>query len=238
MNIIAIIPARGGSKGIPKKNIRSLGGLPLIAWSILKARMCNEINTVYVSTDNEEIANIAIAFGASVPFMRPLSLGADSTPTIEVVNDFLINLVKTNTRPDFVVLLQPTQPFRRVRTILSSINLAIRTNSGVVTISPVNDHPILMRKFNPYNSSVSNLLQGVNSTIRRQDFPNIYKVNGAVYVNPTEDYFYNTSLNDNPYAILTDKRESVDIDEPEDLEYAQWLIDRGDVAIPQTNKLK
>lgn len=233
MNIVAIIPARGGSKGIPRKNLRLLGGVPLIGWSIHQAKSCSRINEVYVSTDDDEIANMARAFGAKVPFMRPMHLASDSTATVEVVDDFLRRLSQESACPDFVVLLQPTQPFRTLQTIYNSIDLAIKINSGVVTLSQVNEHPVLMRRYRQKDSSVEKILPGIDSTIRRQDFPAIYRVNGAVYVNPVRDYFFHNSLNDNPYAVLTDKIEAVDIDEQEDLLYAEWLIERGLVAPPQ-----
>lgn len=205
----------------------------MIGWSICQAKLCSQINEVYVSTDDDEIANIARMFGAKVPFMRPAHLASDSAATVEVVDDFLRKLSQEDSCPDFVVLLQPTQPFRTLQTICNSIDLAIKINSGVVTLSPVDQHPVLMRRYRQKDASVEKLLPGIDSTIRRQDFPAIHRVNGAVYVNPVRDYFFHNSLNDNPYAVLTDKIEAVDIDEQEDLLYAEWLIERGLVAPPQ-----
>ena len=236
MNIVAIIPAWGGSKGIPRKNLCNLGGIPLIAWSIKQAQACSSINNIYVSTDDSEIAEISRYYGAEIPFMRPATLALDTTTTVDSISFFLGQLVKIKKLPDLVVLLQPTQPFRSIETISNAIKLAQKKQSGVVSVSPVKENPILMRKLIKNTSQIENILSEQNSTIRRQDFPEIYRVNGAVYVNSPADYFAKKSLNDNRFCVITSKLEGVDIDEPEDLQYANWLIDRGIVTVPSIQK--
>lgn len=233
MQIAAIIPARGGSKGIPRKNICELGGFPLIAWSIFAAKSCGLIDTVLVSTDDDEIAHIAMKYGADVPFKRPATLASDHATTVDAVADLLNNLNHISKCPDFVVLLQPTQPFRSQHSIVKSINLSLENQQGVVTISELSDHPLLIREYFSDTKRVIPLLHGMNSTVRRQDFPLFFKVNGAVYVNPVQDYFDQKSLNDNPLAVLSDKIEATDIDDIDDLDYAQWLIDSGKVELPK-----
>lgn len=233
MNIAAIIPARGGSKGIPRKNICNLGGIPLVAWSINKAQACPTINNIYVSTDDSEIAEISRSYGAETPFMRPATLALDTTTTVESISYFLGQLATIKKLPDLVVLLQPTQPFRSVETISRAIKLAQTKQSGVVSVSHVKENPILMRKVINNNSQIENILLEQNSTIRRQDFPAIYRVNGAVYVNSPSDYFSKKSLNDNKFCVITNMIEGIDIDEPEDLLYANWLIARGVVPPPK-----
>lgn len=235
MKIYAVIPARGGSKGIPKKNLVNLGGLPLIAWSILKAKEIGLIDKILVSTDSDEIAKTALKFGAEVPYLRPAELATDSATTVDAVADLLLKLDISN-HQNLVVLLQPTQPFRSKDTINKAIEKCLSVRSGVLTISSVNDHPILMRHIDKQTGKLTKLLPNISSTIRRQDFPKIYKVNGAVYVNFSSDYICKTSLNDNPYAVETSGLEAVDIDDPSDLEYARWLLQRRLIAKPSAKQ--
>lgn len=232
MNIIAIIPARGGSKGIPQKNIIDLGGLPLLAWSIRVARAAKVLDEVYVSTDDDEIAKIAKEYGARVPFLRPKELATDKATTIDAISHFILKLKMENNCPDIVVLLQPTQPFRSVETIIKAIEAYKLTGSGVVSVSRVAEHPVLMRYFDKSTSVLTRLLGNVNSTVRRQDFSEVYRVNGAVYVNSVEDYLQKKSLNDNPIGVITTELEGVDIDTLDDLDYARFLIQHKKLVIP------
>lgn len=232
MNIIAIIPARGGSKGIPQKNIIDLGGLPLLAWSIRVARAAKVLDEVYVSTDDDEIAKIAKEYGARVPFLRPKELATDKTTTVDAISHFILKLKMENNCPDIVVLLQPTQPFRSVETIIKAIEAYKLTGSGVVSVSRVAEHPVLMRYFDKSTSVLTRLLGNVNSTVRRQDFSEVYRVNGAVYVNSVEDYLQKKSLNDNPIGVITTELEGVDIDTLDDLDYARFLIQHKKLVIP------
>lgn len=232
MNIIAIIPARGGSKGIPQKNIIDLGGLPLLAWSIRVARAAKVLDEVYVSTDDDEIAKIAKEYGARVPFLRPKELATDKATTVDAISHFILKLKMENNCPDIVVLLQPTQPFRSVETIIKAIEAYKLTGSGVVSVSRVAEHPVLMRYFDKSTSVLTRLLGNVNSTVRRQDFSEVCRVNGAVYVNSVEDYLQKKSLNDNPIGVITTELEGVDIDTLDDLDYARFLIQHKKLVIP------
>ena len=232
MNTIAIIPARGGSKGIPQKNIIDLGGLPLLAWSIRVARAAKVLDEVYVSTDDDEIAKIAKEYGARVPFLRPKELATDKATTVDAISHFILKLKLENNCPDIVVLLQPTQPFRSVETIIKAIEAYKLTGSGVVSVSRVAEHPVLMRYFDKSTSVLTRLLGNVNSTVRRQDFSEVYRVNGAVYVNSVEDYLQKKSLNDNPIGVITTELEGVDIDTLDDLDYARFLIQHKKLVIP------
>lgn len=232
MNIIAIIPARGGSKEIPQKNIIDLGGLPLLAWSIRVARAAKVLDEVYVSTDDDEIAKIAKEYGARVPFLRPKELATDKATTVDAISHFILKLKMENNCPDIVVLLQPTQPFRSVETIIKAIEAYKLTGSGVVSVSRVAEHPVLMRYFDKSTSVLTRLLGNVNSTVRRQDFSEVYRVNGAVYVNSVEDYLQKKSLNDNPIGVITTELEGVDIDTLDDLDYARFLIQHKKLVIP------
>lgn len=232
MNIAAVIPARGGSKGIPRKNLTLLGEHPLLAWSIRLAQSVEYISSVYVSTEDEEIAQVGRQYGAQIPFMRPAVLANDTAKTVDAVADLLERLKQVQRCPDIVVLLQPTQPFRTAESVQRAIELFQSKQDGVVSVCPVDEHPILMRHVNSETHQALRLLSNIDSTVRRQDFSQLYRVNGAVYVNSVNDYFERRSLNDNPYAIITDRIEGTDIDSLEDLEYARWLYSRGIIQTP------
>lgn len=162
--ILAIIPARGGSKGIPGKNIKELNEKPLMAYTIGEALKCLEIDRVVVSTDSKEIAQVAEKYGAEVPFMRPAQLAADTSKTIDAVWDVLDRLEEDY---EYVVLLQPTSPLRLAEDITGAIQKAVETGKDVVPVSKVQDPPVLMRQMDENGELTPLLTEG--STVRRQD---------------------------------------------------------------------
>lgn len=216
--IVAVIPARGGSKGIPEKNIVEINGRPLIDYTISAALESQYLDKVIVSTDSEKIAEIAVKCGAEVPFLRPQNLAEDQSKTIDVLINLIKQLSITDINFDYIVLLQPTQPLRKSFHINEAIKLVIDNNyKSLTSVSIVRDHPILVRTIDNHGK-LKNLLH-INSTVRRQDFPIYYKVNGAIYINRIdEDFNENTSLNDNLYPYVMDREYDLDIDEPFDLE--------------------
>lgn len=222
--ILAIIPARGGSKGIPRKNIISVNGKPLIQYTIDVAKKSKYIDRIIVSTEDEEIADIALSSGAEVPFLRPKELAQDETKTIDVLVDVIKKLKLSGKEYDYSILLQPTQPLRQPFHIDESIERLIELNEdSLISISEVKEHPILMKTIDE-NGKLQNLLNS-RSDIRRQDFSKIYKVNGAIYINKINEQFNkNTSLNDNKIAYIMDKKYDLDIDEPEDLLFLELML--------------
>ena len=222
--ILAIIPARAGSKGIKDKNIINLNGKPLIAYSIESGLKSKYIDKVVVTTDGEEIAKVSKSYGAEVPFMRPDYLSSDTAKTIDVVMHCIEELKKLGEQYDYMVLLQPTQPLRQSCHIDEAIELILaKDEEALVSVSKVKDHPILMRTIDE-NGYAVNLLEG-SSTKRRQEFPNFYKVNGAIYINKINENLNNeTSLNDNKLVYIMDEKYDVDIDEMLDLQIAEIAI--------------
>jgi len=219
--IVAIIPARGGSKGIPNKNIIEVGGKPLIAYTIETALQSNYVDDVFVTTDSRKIAEISKEWGASVPFMRPSELATDESKTIDAVIHTLENLSEDY---DYVVILQPTQPLRTAIKLDRAIELLINSlEDSLVSVSKVKQHPILMRTIDGKGILQSLLRQ--NSTVRRQDFQDVYIVDGSIYINAISTLNNETSLNDNILAFISDS-EVIDIDEFEDLERLEELIDK------------
>lgn len=224
--VLALIPARGGSKGIPGKNIKDLAGKPLLAYTIESAKQCTLIDCILVSTDSRKIAEVAERYGAKIPFLRPDFLAADTSKTIDAVCYTLDKLAEAGETYDYLVLLQPTSPLRNSEDIEGAIYLAVESGRDVVSVSEVNDSPILMRKCD--ESGKLTPLFHENSTVRRQDMPVYYRVNGSVYVNEIRNLSEETSFNDNPVGYIMPKERSVDIDEPVDFEVAKFYLTQRD----------
>lgn len=221
--ILSIIPARGGSKGIKGKNIIDLCGKPLIAYSINSALGSVYVDDIVVTTDSIQIAEIARKYGAEVPFMRPKQLAEDNSKTIDAVIHAIEELKKRGRAYDCVVLLQATQPLRTSDDIDSAIEEYYkRGEKGLVSVSVVEDNPILIRTLNE-NQELSPMLP-VSSTCRRQDMPTYYKVNGCIYINKVSDLNINTSFNDNRVPYIMPAERSVDIDEMKDIQLAKYYI--------------
>lgn len=221
--ILALIPARGGSKGIKDKNIIPLAGKPLIAYSIEAAKKSKYIDSIVVTTDSEKIAEVAKRYGARVPFLRPVELAADTSKTIDAVLHAIKTLKSMGENYDTLVLLQPTQPLRTTDDIGKAIELYYEDGeNGLVSISPVDDSPLLIRSIGA-DGKLLNLLSQ-NSTCRRQDMPNYYKVNGCIYINKIDELNENTSFNDNKVPFIMDKEHSIDIDEMTDLWMAECYL--------------
>ncbi|PLR67929.1 acylneuraminate cytidylyltransferase family protein [Bacillus sp. UMB0893] len=229
-SFIGVIPARGGSKGIPHKNIREVNGKPLIQYSIEEANKSNYLDRIIVSTDDLEIERVAKKVGADVPFLRPKEYATDTAKTIDALIFTVNELAIRGFQYDYLVLLQPTQPLRKGWHIDEAIKEIVdRDRNSLVSVSEVQDHPILMRTINDHGE-LENILK-ISSTIRRQDFPTYYKVNGAIYINKlNENFTLNTSLNDNSLSYIMDKRYDIDIDEPIDLDIFKLLLAEGEVT--------
>lgn len=220
--IIAIIPARGGSKGIPRKNIINLCGKPLISYTIEAARKSKYIDYVMVSTDDEEIADVSKQYGAMIPFMRPAELASDTARTVDAILHCIKSLKELNECFSDLVLLQPTEPLRTVEDIDSAIEKYYENYPcSLVSLSEVDDHPILIRTI---EGNELRPLLNVSSTCRRQDMPKYYRVNGCIYINAVESINENTSFNDNLVPFIMEKSHSVDIDELSDLALAEYYI--------------
>lgn len=222
MKRLAYIPARGGSKGIPKKNIAEIGEMPLIAFTIVAALKSGLFDKVMVSTDSEEIAAVSRQYGAWVPFLRYAEFAQDTSKTIDAVISDKSRLEAMGEKFDEFVLLQCTSPFRTAKDIQGAVALAEKMHAGVVSISPVEEHPILMRTIDA-DGKVSRVLN-CSSTCRRQDMPPYYRVNGAIYVNFWDELTPDLSLNDNPYGYIMERKDSLDIDTKADLEAARRNI--------------
>jgi len=218
---LAIIPARGGSKGVPRKNLRELAGKPLLVHSIEHAQGTSEIDTIVVSTDDPEIAIIAEAAGAEV-VRRPSALARDDTPTLPALLDVLQQLGPAR-RPSRVVTLQPTSPLRRSDDLSAAIELLTDDFDAVVGVCVAEHSPYKM--FNIHGDELSPLIPGTSPGTPRQQLPAAYRENGAVYVTWSDVLIDQRSIwgaRTRPY--LMDAESSVDIDSLFDFTIAEVLL--------------
>jgi CMP-N-acetylneuraminic acid synthetase len=226
MQCLAIIPARGGSKGIPDKNIAMICGHPLIAWTIQAAKAVSEIDRLIVSTDSPIISQVAQQYGADVPFLRPAELAGDDTPSMDVIFHVLDHLDKMDKYyPDYVLLLQPTSPLRTGTDIRNAINLAIEKNAdSVVGVCPVSQHPYWMRTISE-DGILLPFLQ-LPTASRRQELPGLYLPNGAIYL-AHRDWILQkeTFFTEQTYAYVMPPERSLDIDEPWDMHLAELILE-------------
>jgi N-acylneuraminate cytidylyltransferase len=178
--ILAVIPARGGSKGVPRKNLRSVGGKPLLAWTIEAAKLSKYIDRLVISSEDLEIIETARQWGCEAPFVRPIELALDHTPGIAPVLHALEVLPE---RYDYVVLLQPTSPLRTVADIDGCIELCVdKGANSCVSVTESAQSPFWMYTMDG-NGAIQPLIKMEQQYSRRQDTPRVYALNGAVYVN-------------------------------------------------------
>lgn len=225
MKILVVIPARGGSKRIPGKNIRLLGNKPLIAWSLESSRNVPGICDRLVSTDDSKIAEVAQHYGGLVPWIRPADLSTDTASSVNVCLHALDWYEKNYGTVDGLLLLQPTSPFRTEATIQSGIELFIRSHQRpVVGISPAKSHPLWC--FRLEESRIKPFLQNDGLSLRSQDLPPAYVVNGAFYlIKPDQLRELNTFFPDNTIPLVMESDlESIDIDTPWDWQLAEAIL--------------
>jgi len=218
---LALIPARGGSKGIFRKNIRLIAGKPLIAWTIMAALAVKEVDCVVVSTDDEEIATVARQWGAEVPFLRPAELASDEAPGIAPV----LHAIEHLPNHADLLLLQPTSPLRTSTHIKALLDFARENEaSSVVSVREVDDHPAWM--FRRSEGGVLDRFATSDPTARRQDLPELFTLNGAMYWIATDRLRQTKQLvNEDTLGFVMDSESSVDIDTMFDWRIAELLLD-------------
>lgn len=221
--VLAVIPARGGSKGILHKNIADICGKPMIAYTVRAAADCGYIDRCVVSTDDSEIADAARQSGGEVPFMRPEHLSTDTAKSIDVLLHAVEYCEGEDGPYDIIILLQPTSPLRTGQDITGALESFIEGGcASLAAVSEVKENPILIRDLDENGFMTS--LMGGNATVRRQDMRKYYFVNGSIYINLRSELHPETSLNDNRRGYRIPKEHSIDIDVSEDLEYVRWVL--------------
>lgn len=221
--IVAIIPARRGSKGLQNKNMRILAGIPLIEHTLIEAKKACIIDKIIISTDSKEVYKIADKYGIKMNGYRPAELSNDTAILYDVIKYEIDNHKLIENGYEVLVLLQPTSPFRKSYMIEKALNNFIDLNQmSAVSVSEVEEHPIFMRRIN--NNELEKVLE-INSTVRRQDLPMYYKINGMIYINKVKDIASEyLSLNDNVSPIIIPNGFDLDIDTIEDLLIAEKKI--------------
>jgi CMP-N-acetylneuraminic acid synthetase len=223
---LAVIPARGGSKRLPQKNIIDLAGRPLIAWTIEAALKCKSLNEVIVSTDDQEIAEVARNCGAPVPFLRPAELATDEASTFMVIKHALDFLLARGRSFDFVVLLQPTSPLRSSRHIDDAISLLREKNAdAIISVSEMHHSPNWANTL-PVDGSMSNFFREEIKNVPGQTLETYFRLNGAIYVCSIERLLEEQTLflRESIYAYRMDRKCSVDIDDKIDFLVADALM--------------
>ena len=226
MAIIGLIPARGGSKGIPGKNIALCGGRPLLAYTAVAALSAKSLGRVILSTDDPAIASVGKEWGVDVPFVRPTELASDTASSLSVMAHALKCVQSAGTHVDAIVLLQPTSPLRVARHIDEAVSLLL--DSGADTVVSVMEVP---HRFNPPSlmrieeNTLHSLIEGGDFVLRRQDLPTLYARNGPaiLVIRPAQiatGHFYSGKTV--PYVMPS--IDSLDVDTPEDLELAEAII--------------
>jgi CMP-N,N'-diacetyllegionaminic acid synthase len=228
--ILGIIPARGGSKGIPNKNIRFIKGKPLIYYTIQAAKNAELLTDFIVSTDSEKIAEIACNNGAMVPFMRPQSLAKDSTESLPVIIHALTEYEKINNISyDYFIMLQPTSPFRTGKDIDHAlIQLTTCNSDSIVSVVDVGgSHPLRMKIINDDKMLVNYIFQEKENMKPRQKLEKVYIRNGCIYASKVEVLFNEKSIVGKsciPYVMS--KENSINIDNELDFITAEILMNK------------
>ncbi len=223
--ILGVIPARGGSKGLPGKNVRELFGKPLIVWTIEQARNSKYLDEVIVSTDDQVIADISEKHGASVPFLRPKELATDHSRIIDVLIHVIDRLETEGASYDLTMLLQPTSPLRRSADIDGAIELLFaRKAQTVVSVCEAEHHPYGANTL-PADGSMRDFLRPEVMNKNRQELPKFYRINGAIYL-ACCDYLRTckTLFGSGTYAYVMPQERSIDIDTQLDFEFAEHLL--------------
>ena len=223
--VLALVTARGGSKRLPRKNVLTFSGKPLIAWSIEAGLDSEYVDRLVVSTDDEEIAKISKAYGADVPFMRPLELASDTASSIDVTRHAIQLLENNGEVFDYLLLLQPTSPLRTSRHINEALELFINRNvDAVVSVTEV-EYPVEWTSVLPDDLSLDGFCRDEEKVKRSQSFPKRYRTNGAIYLWRLIILMQENSFipSKNGCAYIMERNESIDIDERIDFLVAEQL---------------
>ena len=228
--VLGVIPARGGSKGIPRKNIAPLCGRPLLAYTIEAAQKSQLLDHLVLSTDCLEIADCAKAHGLHVDDVRPHELSTDEVSTIDVVRYEMARFERIQkTRAEVIVILQPTAPMRTAEDIDSALNQFI-ANACVSMVSVYDEtttHPFVM--YYSREKRLVPVLDKARLPKRRQDFPPVFVRNGALYISRRKHILREPEiLEGTPHFYEMPRERSINIDEPFDLQLAEWLMSRNE----------
>ncbi|GET45279.1 acylneuraminate cytidylyltransferase family protein [Capnocytophaga felis] len=225
--ILAIIPARGGSKGLPGKNIKPLCGKPLIGWSIEQAQASKYVDEIFVSTDSREIADVAESFGVLIPFLRPKELASDTSPSSEFIIHTIEYYQKKNNNFDYILLVEPTSPLRDTQDIDKCIEMLLNHSyaKSIVGISKIEAcHPAFLVKISEEGLLKSYVNQ--MKTLRRQDIDDLYFFEGSLYLSSIEYYMQEkTFYHELTLPYLMPKYKSFEVDDLLDFQIIERIME-------------
>lgn len=223
--ILGLIPARGESKELPRKNVQLLSGKPLIGWTIEQALASKYLDKVIVSTDDTEIAQISKKYGAEVPFLRPNKLAKNKAKMIDVIIHAINWLESNGARFDLMMLLQPTSPLRTTKDIDNSVRLLFKKNANaIVSVSQVDHHPYWSNIL-PSSGRMINFIKPEIMNINRQDLPEFFRLNGAIFLSYCNHLKkQKTFFGKKTYSYIMSKEKSVDIDSKFDFKLAEFIL--------------
>lgn len=222
--VLAIVPARKGSKRLKDKNILPLMGKPLIAWTLDAAKESYYIDNIFVSTDSQIICDIALEKKVHCPFLRPKELAKDTATTNDVITHVVEYLENNGDFYDYIMLLQPTSPLRTTCDIDAAIEKIYQMDKDTLVSMSRCDHPPILTNVLPENESLEGFLKKENN-VRSQDLPTYYRINGALYIFK-RSYVGKLSdiYNDKGIAFISTEGTDVDIDTLQDFKFAEYLI--------------
>ncbi|HCX61781.1 MAG TPA: acylneuraminate cytidylyltransferase [Clostridiales bacterium] len=229
--ILCIIPVRGGSKGVYRKNLRNLGNKPLIQWTIEEAQKSEYINKIIISTEDEEIENVCEKMGVQV-IKRPIELATDDSPTIDSIM-YTLNIFEDVEKyvPDYVMLLQCTSPFRTVTDIDGAIEALLskdKNYKSLISVTKEEHPPWWLKSINEDGILKDFISYDKKQYSRRQSFPSLYRLNGAIYICEINELKKQKSFEtDSTLAYIMDGNASIDIDTEEDLEFAEYIFEKN-----------
>jgi CMP-N,N'-diacetyllegionaminic acid synthase len=220
--LLAVIPARGGSKGLPRKNILRVKNIPLIAWTIIAAHKSKVVDRLVVSSDDDDIIDAAVKWECEVPFRRPIELSTDTASSIEVI----LHAVEQLPGYEYVAILQPTSPLRTGDDIDDAFSMLLESGApSCVSICESKESPYLMHALN-VNGRINSLLEPLNGVTRRQDLPKSYILNGAIYIARVDWLIESkTFVTAETVGYVMPVERSIDIDNEIDLEHFRLLVE-------------
>lgn len=223
MDNLAVIPARSGSKGVPNKNIKLLDKIPLMAYTIEVAKQSGVFSEIMVSTDSQEYAQIALKYGANVPFLRSKENASDTASSWDVVREILNNYESGGKRFETVCLLQPTSPLREVKDVIGAYNLYKKnTANAVISVCEV-DHSPLWSNTLPDSMSLDDFISK-EAFQPRQKLKTYYRINGAIYIVNADYVQKESNIYRGSYAYIMPKENSIDIDTELDFLIAESIM--------------
>ena len=225
MNIVGLICARGGSKGIKNKNLLKINNISLVGRSILQAKKCSLINKIYISTDSTKIAEVAKRYGALVPFLRPKKLSGDKISEILVWRHFINYIEKKIKKIDYIVSIPPTAPLRKIEDINECLRVAIKNKADIVLTGSISHRNPYFNMVKIKNKKISLVCSIKKKIVRRQDAPKCYDLTTVCYVFRPSYIKNNSNLFSNKTRlVIIPKERSLDIDNNFDYEVAKFLF--------------